>query len=374
MNTAELQFNIIYTPGTARHLCMFVPSLLEWMDSSFRLVSNGCSPEEIKAMRELCASDDRLEFVVMSEEGMIHHGEAINWLYEHRDRDAKWFCYMDSDIIATGPLAEEISVHLDKCDVFSTGLPLWHAPEDTTLPRSFRRMQGTHIWTGDGDCIACDYIAIFNNELLTRMMEETGIGFQYYHWDGIPAETQQVLRDMHMDKIDYDTGKVITPLLIHEGARVVYEDLKNLRHLGGFSGSSSQGASHGYGVPMTIAEDVAFIYRGRLDHFAVGFLGGFLARPLLYLADIWYGLRRMPPGLTPAEHETMPFAEKRISESRLRKRLNTGRYFNVMMRAVLEGTEPPGYPLLGHRPAELRLVAAAECIREIIAKHHPDKQ
>ena len=358
MNTADLQFNIIYTPYTTRSLSMFIPSLLEWMDSRFRIVANGCSPEEAQMLRDICAGNDRLEFLMLSEDGMMPHGDALNWLHKHTD--SKWFCYMDSDIIATGPFMDKVSAQLDECDVFSSGIPLWHAPEDIVLPKSFRRMQGSHIWTDDGACIGCDYFTIFNNELLTRIMKSSGIGFQIYRWNDIPAETQQILREMEMDKTDYDTGKVLTPLLLKQGARYAYEDLDNLRHLGGFSASAGEGA--------------AFIYRGGFDRLAVDLFGGMLARPLLYLADIWYGQKRIAPGLTQKEHNAMPFAEKRILESRIRKRLNTARYFNVMMGAALDGTKAPGYPILGHRPAEKRLVDTAERIRAIIAKHHPDKQ
>ena len=70
MNTAELQFNIIYTPYTARYLSMFVPSLLEWMDCRFRIVANGCLPDEVEALRALCETSERLEFLMPSSDIM----------------------------------------------------------------------------------------------------------------------------------------------------------------------------------------------------------------------------------------------------------------------------------------------------------------
>lgn len=356
MNTAELQFNIIYTPYTARYLSMFVPSLLEWMDCRFRIVANGCLPEEVDALKALCETSDRLEFLMMSEEGMIQHGHALNWLHERTN--SPWFCYMDSDIIATGPFMEQVAACLDNCDVFSSGLPLWANDEDSVLPRSFRRMQGSHIRTGDGTCIACDFFAIFDNRKLTDLMQRTGIGFQTYGWDEIPAEQQKILRETGMDKLDYDSGKVLTCLLLHEGACYTYEDLPHLRHLGGFSEKAGEGA--------------AFFYRGKLDRLAVNLAGGRLARPLFYLADIWYGMTRPPVGLDSDEHAQMPLAEKRIFASRNRKRLNTARYFNVMLHAAIDGVTKPDYPVLGDKQAEERLVAAAESIRAIVSKHHPN--
>jgi hypothetical protein len=357
MNTAQLQFNIIYTPDTARYLSMFVPSLLEWMDCRFRIISNGCPPDEVQILRDLCGTSDRLEFLMMSEEGMIQHGQALNWLHERCD--SEWFCYMDSDIIATGPFMAKVGEYLDNCDVFSSGLPLWHAPEDTLLPHSFRRMQGSHIWTDEGVCIGCDYFAIFNNEPLTRVMKATGVGFETRKWDDIPENIQQKLRAQKLDKFDYDSGKVLTGLLLGEGARYAHENFDSLQHLGGFSALSGEGA--------------AFIYRGRLDRIAVDWFGGLLAVPLLFLADNWYGLRRKVAELDAAENSALPRAERRILESRIRKRLNTARYFNVMMSSILRGTEPPGYPILGHKPAERRLIETAQQIRKIIATHYPDK-
>jgi hypothetical protein len=357
MNTTELQFNIIYTPDTARYLSMFVPSLLEWMDCRFRIISNGCPPEEVQILRDLCATSDRLEFLMMSEKGMIQHGQALNWLHERCD--SKWFCYMDSDIIATGPFMNKVGEYLESCDVFSSGLPLWHAPEDTILPRSFKRMSGSHIWTDDGICIGCDYFAIFNNELLTRVKKDSGIGFETYNWKNIPENIQALLREQKLEKIDYDSGKVLTALLLREGARYQHENFDDLKHLGGFSALSGDGA--------------AFIYRGQLDRIAVGWLGGLLSVPLLYLADYWYARTRRIGELDKAEIAALSTAERRILQSRIRKRLNTARYFNVMMSSILRGSQPPDYPILGYKPAERRLVEAAIKIREIIATHYPDK-
>jgi hypothetical protein len=354
MNTAELQFNIIYTPYTARSLSMFIPSLLEFMDCRFRIIANGCLPDEVQILRNICAQHERLEFLMLSEDGMMPHGYALNWLHERTE--GPWFCYMDSDVIATGPFIDSVAAQLDNSDVFSSCLPLWHAPEDAVLPAAFRRMQGSHIWTDDGVCIGCDYFAVFNNELLTKIMKANDIGFQTYRWDDIPAKQQALLRKMRMDKTDYDSGKVLTALLLHEGARYSYEDIPNLRHLGGFSANAGDGKT--------------FDYRGGFDRLAVNFANGLLATPLLYLADLWYGIRRTAPGLTREEHDALPLAEKRILQSRIRKRRNTARYFYVMMRALLEGTKPPGQPILGHRPAEERLVDTAACIKEIIARHH----
>jgi|ETNmetMinimDraft_15_1059895.scaffolds.fasta_scaffold47541_2 hypothetical protein len=66
--------------------------------------------------------------MVASEDEMLEHGIILDWAHERTDES--WFCFMDSDILTTGPCNEAIAKHLEQCDVFSSGHPLWHAPED----------------------------------------------------------------------------------------------------------------------------------------------------------------------------------------------------------------------------------------------------
>ena len=71
MKTAELQFNVIYTPGTVRYLTPFIASLLRWSDCRYRLVANGCSDDEVKLLSAVADLDDRLELLVMPEKRMV---------------------------------------------------------------------------------------------------------------------------------------------------------------------------------------------------------------------------------------------------------------------------------------------------------------
>ena len=87
--------------------------------------------------------------------------------------------------------------------------------------------------------------------------------------------------------------------------------------------------------------------------------------PLLYLADCYYAWRRPSPGVTPAESKTMPFAERRILEGRIRKRRNTARYFKALMQSLRAGNPEPPLPKLGHAPAERRIAEVRRNIIEI---------
>ena len=121
LQTADLQFNIIFTPYTVRYLKPFIASLLKWSDCRYRLVANALSSEDKDQLIELADQHDRLEFIVLSETGPIEHGKALRWLQERTE--SPWFCFMDSDIIATGPFLDQVAERLEHCDVISSGVP-----------------------------------------------------------------------------------------------------------------------------------------------------------------------------------------------------------------------------------------------------------
>ena len=153
---------------------------------------------------------------------------------------------------------------------------IWYAPEDIYIPTHFRRIQGSHIETDAGQCVASSYFVIFNNEKLTQTMQETGADFPIEQWENIAADLQEKIKKVQLDKVDYDTCKVIVALMIESGARFEYIWLDNLIHIGGFSDRA------GDGTP--------FVYRGGVDKLAIHLGFGPLKRLFLYLADIWYGL------------------------------------------------------------------------------------
>ncbi len=258
---------------------------------------------------------------------------------------------MDSDIIATGPFLEQVAERLEHADVVSSGVPIWHAPEDIRLPTYFRRIQGSHIETDKGVCVASSYFVIFNNARLTETMERDGVDFPIQHWVNLAPDVQQRIRSVGLDKIDYDTAKVIVALMIEQGAKLEYVWLDNLIHIGGFSDKA------GDGTP--------FVYRGTVDRLAVRLGVGPLRRLFFYMADAWYGQRNIAWGFTPEQHRQLPFKEKRILESRHRKRLNTARYFNILLRSLMDGIPAPPLPALGHPPAERRIAEVSEHIRQL---------
>ena len=115
--------------------------------------------------------------------------------------------------------------------------------------------------------------------------------------------------------------------LMHlRGARFCVAELPQLIHLGGFSARAE--------------DEPADYYRGLPDRIAAAF-GRRAAQHLLYLADSWYAIRRMSPGVTAAESRVMPFSERRILEGRIRKRLGTARYFRKLLQNLLTDASRP---------------------------------
>jgi hypothetical protein len=78
MNTADLRFNIFFTPDTAEYLDLFIDTLLEWSDSRYRIVSNGCSEADCQLFSAICAADARLDFLAYSDNTMVEHGLVLD--------------------------------------------------------------------------------------------------------------------------------------------------------------------------------------------------------------------------------------------------------------------------------------------------------
>jgi hypothetical protein len=341
MNTADLQFNIIYTPGTVRYLTPFVTTLLKWSDCRYRLVANGCSSEECQLLEKVAVLDDRLELLIMPEQRMVPHGETLDFLHERTDSD--WFCFMDSDILAVGPFLDDFGDDLQNADVFSSCLPLWHNDKDITIPKSFRHMHGIHAYTDTGMTIACDYFVIYNNKVFMEARKATGVGLAVCAWDDLVAPNQAVLRNLGQEKSDYDSGKVLTLLMVDRGARVRYKQSDNLKHIGGFT---EVGAIRG-----------AMLYtRGRLDNLASR-LPGVLGSAMLHIADACYAWQR-------GKRENSQ-QENRSLASRLRRRTATARYFYLLIVGLMDDKPVPKVPKLADTLAEQRMAIVSNEIREL---------
>ena len=343
MKTAELQFNVIYTPGTVRYLTPFILTLLRWSDCRYRIVANGCSDSECELLTEICNLDDRLDLLIMPEKRMVPHGETLDFLHARTDSD--YFCFMDSDILAVGPFLDDFRADLENSELFSSCLPLWFNDHDITIPDYFQHMHGIHAYTESGQTIACDYFVVYDNKVFTETRKATGVGLAVCGWNDIAPANQQILRDMGQARDDYDSGKVLTLLMAARGTKINFRQSDNLNHIGGFT---EVGALKG-----------AMLYsRGRADRIA-NLLPGALANGLIYLADVWYAWKRGTPDNSRRENLNLV--------SRMRRRTTTARYFYLLIVGLMDDKPVPAVPKLGDAIAEQRLADVTKKITALIA-------
>ena len=350
MNTSELQFNVIYTPGTVRYLTPFISTLLSWSDCRYRMVANGCSDDECDLLRSIAALDDRLELLIMPEKRMVPHGEALDFL--HVRTESEWFCFMDSDILAVGPFLDDFKADLQQAEVFSSCLPLWYNEKDITMPDFFRHMHGIHAYTESGLTIACDYFVIYNNKEFVRAREATDVGLAVCVWEDIAAEHQATLRKMGQDKADYDSGKVLTLLMADRGSRIRYRQGDNLKHIGGFT-------------EVGAIEGALLFSRGSFDELANRFPRP-IARWLIRLADIYYGVivrKGIPLEDGPTQNDRR---EDYALASRIRRRTTTARYFYLLIIGLVDDKPLPKLPMLGDAIAEQRIATVSDDIAKLM--------
>lgn len=275
---------------------------------------------------------------------MVPHGETLDFLHERTDAD--YFCFMDSDILATGPFLDDFRDELGNADVFSSCLPIWHNERDITLPQNFQHMHGIHAYTENGLTIACDYFVVYDNKAFIAAQKETGVGLAVCGWQNISTPNQELIRQLGQQKSDYDSGKVLTLLMAARGASIRFRQSDKLLHIGGFT---EVGAAPG-----------ALLYtRGRLDNFAAR-LPGALARAMIGLSDAWYAWRRGPRDNSAAENRSLA--------SRIRRRTATARYFYLLLVGLMDDKPVPAVPKLGDAVAEERLANVTAEIRGVITE------
>lgn len=337
----KLQFNIIYTPGTVQYLSLFVWSLLENLDCSFRLVSNGCLPPEQRYLQRLCQQHPRLEFWTIPTKSCLPHGLALNYLQALNQ--SNWFCFLDSDVLATGNFLQEIPPELDQYAGIFSGAPIWITKTDEMLPQTFQIMSGLHNRTDTGLCLGSSFFAIYNNRVLTELTQSTGIGFEEYKWQQIPAIYQKQLTQMGLAKQAYDTGKLLNLLLLARGDRLIYRDLPSLCHIGGISF-----------LPFYQTGD-----RSRTNRI-LNSLPHLLKSRLNILVEKIRSSRAYPHfrHLSPAEFQA-------IVAQRQRQRNPTRSYFFKLLQALYRGNSLPPVPTIGVAEIDRKIVLASDAIQKL---------
>ena len=230
----SLRFNIIYVKGTAVELYVFLHSLLKWSDCRFRVVANGCNHEEVDLLRNLCQGHPRLEFYQVDGRAYLDHGAVLNHLQAMEDSD--YFAFIDSDILATGEFLPPLLEHLQDSAAVFTCRCLSITDREGMLPRSFKIVAGTFQRTEDALCLGSSHCAIYDNRILTQIMDESNVGFDVYHWDELPGEAQRCFLKLDTQRSLYDTGKSLNLLLQSRHERIRFVDVASLNHIGAITG------------------------------------------------------------------------------------------------------------------------------------------
>ena len=232
----ELTFHLIFTPGSVQYTRLFTLSLLQWLPCSFRLVNNGCAPQEADLLERFSRNHSRLDYVDPPFRKRLPHAAALNHLQQ---REASpYFCFMDSDIMAARPFLEDLLPLLPAhCALFS-GRPVWLQKGRNIMPaggQGGKRLKGYFSGTTNGFVAGTSFFAIYDNRILSDFIAQAGIGFQRYAWPAIPKEHRSLLEKARLKFDRYDTGKVLNLLLQLHGRKLCYLEPPGLEHLGGLS-------------------------------------------------------------------------------------------------------------------------------------------
>ncbi len=330
----KFTFNIIYTPGVVKCLRLFILSLLKWSDCSFRLVANGCLPEEVHDLRAFCRRYSRLEFLKLPSKTMMKHSSALNYL--QMIEPSEYFCFMDPDILATNEFLHEFTPYLDHYVGVFSGFPIWCKNEEQILPETFPEMFGRHNMTSTGLCIGGTFFAIYNNKVLTELIQSTGISFNKYKWEEIPALYQKPLAQLGLKKNFYDTGKVLNLLLLNQGDSLIFKEIPSLKHIGGISACLAlENGFHWHYLQQRKLKDniLAWLFEGKFR------------RTVMKLSRI------KEPKVPRLE-----ITDEVLQSHPNRNRLLSYRYFTQLLQCLLEESQPlPSIPDIGTPEVEEKI-------------------
>ena len=232
-NAQPLLFHIIYTPGTVSTLLPFVETLLRWSDCAYCLVSNDCGDEETSLLRARCAGEPRLRWRSLPVGRKVEHGQALNLLFTANDRPH--FCFMDSDILATGDFMAELRPAMSGAAGLFAAWPITIKATERILPDGCGFIGGRHSHTAAGRCLGGSYFAIYERAALARALAQAPDGFNRGYWAQLPRRTRQFLRGIGQERRFYDTGRVLNLYLQSQGGELRVQDTTALLHLGSYS-------------------------------------------------------------------------------------------------------------------------------------------
>ncbi len=338
-------FNIIYTPGTVKQLSFFVWSLLKWTSATFRLVSNGCLPQEQQYLSKLCHQNSQLEYWSIPTNNILPHGQALNYL-QAMTQD-QYFCFMDSDIFVTGDFTAEIAEYkTDHAGIFS-GMPIWVKSEEEVFPPGFRSMTGMFNRTSEGLPLGSTFFSIYNNQLLTELMQSTGIGFEEYRWSEIPTSVQNRINTLGLAIDIYDTSKVLNLLLLADNKKLINLNLASLCHIGGTSFQ---------------------VFNNNQQNFKRKFIDKLPGEQIQNLIELCLECRAV--AIFKKRYANAPEAEFQLNaDQRIARRNPVRQYFLELLNALFQGKIPPASLITGDVETDNKIYQAREQLLALFEEH-----
>jgi hypothetical protein len=231
---------VIYTGGTVARLTPFLDSLLEHTPWCYRLVVNGCGPNEVTRLRQrVDRLPERLELRSVSDHSVLPHGVVLDRLLH--DETEPYFSILDSDVFAVAqPVPTALRPDDDAVGLCSC-LPMWHRPTDEAMPVGYNVMGGRYLRSSDGTMLGCTYAATYRTAELRATLDRWAVSLRPYRWSELPPAVRGELASLGLRCDLYDTAKVANILIHADGLRLDHVDLPQLLHVGAQSG---RGAPH----------------------------------------------------------------------------------------------------------------------------------
>jgi hypothetical protein len=230
---SDFVFNVVITPGTFRYLSLFTRSLLAHSRVRLRLVANGCPPDEVTEMRDFAADvGARVSVLALSDPAMLPHGVALDEIYAATD-DGDYFCFVDSDVKATGPFMALFVELLTRADLVTSCSVAWS--DDAVLPPDASDLVGRHSIGHDGFVYGSSYLAIYRRARIEQVRRVWPVTFRAYAYDKLAEPVQRRLEEMGRRFRLYDTAKVLNILLQGDGGVLTHAENPALVHVGGIS-------------------------------------------------------------------------------------------------------------------------------------------
>lgn len=240
----------------------FLNTIITKTNLKLRLVSNGCSRIEEKYLKNICKNHKNLDFYSINAVNTMEHGKVLDHLLAIEI--SEFFCFMDSDIFATGSVSFKDIKPSSNEIAFTSCLPVGQAICNSILPESFKIAGGLFIYDDRRNYLGCTFLASYRTEPLRKLMQNMKISFRIYTEKDIPDDVRLKLADLKVLKRKYDTAKVVNLMLHYHGYKQSYRQLKNLVHIGAVSSLNQPSNTIRYALRKILPNKLlCIIYRHR---------------------------------------------------------------------------------------------------------------